>query len=173
MSLDLRHLLHRSVDTRPPDLPDIDRLVTVGRQRVRRRRATLGSALAVLAVGAALVPTMLPGLGSPAPGPLAPVQPVGRVVHLSSARQASAADLRVIDSFRSRNLDEANGTLLGPVIDGGRVVVQDGPHGIRNVSRWGLLDPAGGTTTWFPRLDVADGPSTFVGYDRRRLLMSS
>ncbi|MDX6299993.1 MAG: hypothetical protein QOF53_1207 [Nocardioidaceae bacterium] len=173
MSLDLRHLLHRSVDVRPPDLPDIDRLVTVGRQRVRRRRATLGSALAVLAVGAALVPTMLPGLGSTAPGPLAPMQPVGRVVHLSSAREATPQDVRLLDTFRSGNLDEANGTLLGPVIDGGRVVVEDGPHGIRNVSRWGLLDPVSGTTTWFPRLDVADGPGTFVGYDRRRLLMSS
>jgi hypothetical protein len=173
MPLDLRHLLHRSVEVGPPEPPDIDRLVTVGKQRVRRRRATLGSVLAVLAVAAALVPTLLPGLGSPAPGPLGPVQPVGRVVHLSSARQVTPADVRVLHTLRSGNLDEANGTSLGPVIDGGLVVVQDGPHGIRNVSRWGLLDPVSGATTWFPRLDVADGPGTFVGYDGRRLLMSS
>ena len=33
MSLDLRHLLHRSVDTRPPDLPDIEALMRKYRDR--------------------------------------------------------------------------------------------------------------------------------------------
>ena len=173
MSLDLRHLLHRGVETPTPEPPDIDRLVTVGRQRVRRRRATVGSALAALAVAAALAPTLLPRLGPPAPGPVGPIEPVGRVVHLSSARQATPADVRVLATLRSGNLDEANGTYLGPVVDGGLVLVQDGPHGIRNVSRWGLLDPVRGVTTWFPRLDAGDGPGTFVGYDAQRLLMSS
>jgi len=174
MSLDLRQLLHRSVEARTPEPPDIDRLVRVGRQRVRRRRATVGSALAVLAVAAALLPALLPRLGTSPQGPLAPLEPVGRVVHLSSARQAVAGkDLRVLATLRTGNLDRANGTALGPVITGGLVVVQDGPHGIRNVSRWGLLDPVTGDTTWFPRLDVADGPDTFVGADARRLLMSS
>ncbi len=174
MAQDLREMLRASTDSAPTDPTDLGMVLAAGRRRVRRRRVTASVAVAVMTAAAVAVPTLLPRLGGADPGPAGPVQPVGRVVHLSSAVDAKPGrDYTVLTSLRTGDLDQENGTALGPLTDDGRVVVQDGPHGIGNVSRWGLLDPATERTDWFPAIRQKDGPQSLVGVDGNRLVMTT
>jgi hypothetical protein len=172
MAQDLREMLHRTVADPPPDQASMVDVLEAGRRRVRRRRTGIGAAVALAAAAAVATPALLVGIGD-GPGEAAgPVQPVGKVVHLSDAVGARAGtDYEVLTRLPSGNLDRANGTSLGPVTDDGLVVVQEGPQGSTNWSRWGLLDPTTGRTRWFPDVRTSGAPDTFVGLDDDRLVM--
>jgi hypothetical protein len=174
MTLDLGRMLHESAAAAPPDGLDTAALLRAGRRRVRHRRAVrLAGASATVAL-VLLAPLAWSRLGAGGPAPAGPVQPVGPVVHLAAAQDAaSGRDYTVLTRLRSGDLDRRNGVALGPLLPDGRVLVQDGPHGPRNASRWGVLDPRTDRTRWLPRLDREDTPDTFVGTDAGRLVLSA
>lgn len=176
MALDLREMLHDSTRTPPPDSTDLMAVLAGGRRRVRRRRVTVAVAASTLTVAAVLAPALLSRLGGSGPAPAGPVQPVGKVVHLSSAVEAQPGrDYTVLTTQSTGDLDRANGITLGPVTHSGLVLAQDGPHGPHNRVRWGMLNPASGVTDWLPDPDATDAeaPQTLIGVDDERLVLSA
>jgi len=174
MPTELREMLHDAVESPPYDGTELSNLLDAGRRRVRarRRRAATVAAVVVLALAGSAV--LLPRVGGGSPGPVGPVQPVGKVVHPADAVDAvRGKDYRVLYRQDSGNLDRANGMVLGPVAGDGGVLVQDGPHGIRNLSRYGVLDPRTGRTHW-----LQDPPRPghmglqLVGFDRQHLVLA-
>ena len=172
MPTELREMLHDAVQDPPYDGTDPGELLTAGRRRVRARRTAIAVAAGTAAVVVAAIVGLAPRLGHFDPGPVGPVQPVGKVVHLSAAVDAvRGRDYRVLVRSDSGNLDRANGISLGPVADDGAVFVQDGPHGMHNVTRFGTPRPPGG-----PRAGLTPPPATApaslpsVGIDRDRVL---
>jgi hypothetical protein len=174
MPTELRDMLHDAVSAPPHEASDPRALLESGHRRVTRRRRTVATLAAVVVLALAGSAALLPRLGRGSPGPVGPVQPVGRVVHPADAVDAvRGRDYRVLYRHDSGNLDRANGLSIGPVAEDGSVLVQDGPHGIHNRSRYGVLDPTTGRTRWLPDPpDAGDNGLGLVGFDRDHLVLA-
>jgi hypothetical protein len=170
---ELRTMLHESVRVPPEDDTDVTRLLQAGRRRVRRRRVSLAVTVAAVAVCAGVTPALV-GLVGTTGGPAAGTGPVGPVVSLADARPAvEGRDYEVVTTLVNENLDFANGQHFADVTPDGLIVVRDGPHGIRNRLRWGLLDPADDETVWLPEPGGSWQPESLVEAGARRLLFVS
>ncbi len=178
---DLEQALRASVQSPPYDTLDLDALVASGRQRVRRRavrRAAAGLGVSALVASLVAATMLFPGISGlrvvpPAGGDV----PAGEVLHLDDATDAvRGTDYRVLTTYASGDLDEANGRSFGPMLSDGTVVVQDGPSGTDNRSRWGLLDPDTATTTWLADPvgpEVPSAPQRAVAANERYLVLDA
>jgi hypothetical protein len=156
---ELRTMLHDTVRVPPADGTDVRDILGAARGRVRRRRATAALGVAALAVCVGATPALVGALGDltgTTGGPAAGTPPVGPVMHVADATPAAEGrDYEVLTTLVNENLEIGNGKYFVGVTDDGRIVVQDGPHGIENRIRWGLLDPRKETTHWLP--ETPDG----------------
>lgn len=173
---DLSTLLHESAAHPPADqgaASDLAELVRRGQSRVRRRRAVAAGGVVASVAALAVAGTLVSGgLGGPtAPEPARQLAPVGPVVEPGDAVPGVAGrDHTVVTTYTNENLDRANGQYLSGTTPDGLVLVKDGPHGIDNESRWGLLDPGTGRTDWLPEAPaVLENP---VVLDRDRLVFA-
>lgn len=181
---DLSTLLRESAAHPPADqgaAADLTDLVRRGRSRVRRRRAVVASGAAASVAAVAVAGAVLAGVGVGGDGVVEParqVAPVGPVVHPDEAVPAvPGRDWAGLTSLSNDNLDRANGQYLSGISPDGLVLVKDGPHGIDNHARWGLMDPETGGTTWLsdpPEAElerpiaIEEGRIVFVGDEGRR-----
>ena len=161
----LHDLMNDATQAPPEDGFLAVELLGPGRRRVRRRKVGVAAGVAAFVALAAAVPFALPGSGSREGAPARGTEPVGPVLTLDDATPAvEGRDYTLLTTTTNSNLDERNGKYFPAVLDDGDVLVQDGPHGIRNQIRWGLLDPETGTTDWFPRAQGRDvEPERFLG----------
>ncbi len=160
----LRDLMVDATDN-PPEEPFLAAdLLHHGRRRVRRRRAgVVAGATAVVAIMAS-VPFVLTGTGSTTGQPAKGSEPVGPVLSLGDATRAvEGRDYDVLATLVNPNLNRTNGSYFTAVLADGTVVVQQGPRGINNRLRWGILDPETDLTTWLPRVAGKHGPYGFLG----------
>lgn len=155
MVKDLSTLLRESAAYPPGNhgaVSDLTEVVRLGRSRVRRRRVAVVSGAVASVVAVAVAGALLAGGvgGTASPEPAGEDAPVGPVVHPADAEPGlEGRDHTVLTSYTNDNLDRANGQYLAGVLPDGTVLVKDGPHGIDNSTRWGLLDPTGdGDIDW-------------------------
>ncbi len=178
MVKDLSTLLRESAAHPPPGhgaVSDLTEVVRLGRSRVRRRRVVTVSgvvaSVAAVAVAGALLTGGVDGTASPQPaGQDAPVGPVVRPA--DAVPGVAGRDHTVLTTYTNDNLDRANGQYLAGITPDGLVLVKDGPHGIDNATRWGLLDPSGtGDVDW-----MSEPPSPLeavVSIEERRFVFLS
>jgi hypothetical protein len=179
MVKELQKLLHESVAAPPADALHLDDVLEGGRRRVRRRWATTagGAALAAGTVFGAAVLVGGPGLGGgDSAGPAKGTEPVGPELTTADAGNAVAGEnFSVLSTTTNENLDRANGRYYRGVTPDGRIVIQDGPHGIDNAATWGLLDPRTDRTDWLPDPGGTPElqPDRFIDTDARWLVFAS
>ena len=139
---DLRELMHEATDRPPRYDGDLTAVLSHGRRRVRRRRASVVGGTALVAGAVALVSvTWL----NPAPADLAAAgvpRADGPVVGLGDSRPAvEGTDYRTLTSYTNENLDEDNGQYFDGVTDDGLVLFRDGPRADQLWPRYALMDP--------------------------------
>jgi hypothetical protein len=129
----------------------------------------------VLAVGA--VAAAVVGLGNDsgqkatADTPPAPDAPT---ITLRDATPAVAGkDYKVLASHTNENLDRANGQYFDGATDDGMLLYRDGPHGLHNTTRWGLLDPASPDVDWLPDPDFGDSQAFPLVLGADQLVLAS
>ncbi len=172
MPQDLRDLLDASVASPPTDHLDLAAVVHQGRRRVRRRRHVVVGSVVAATVVAVAAPLALPRLTGSTGAPAAGTPPVGKVVHLSAATDARPGrDYALLSTLTNPDLNSGNGTRIVALTVSGRAVVQDGPHGVHNRSRWGYLDPATDTVDWLPSLPDGDAADQLVSADDERVVL--
>ncbi|MFC6286273.1 hypothetical protein ACFP3Q_07725 [Nocardioides sp. GCM10027113] len=132
---------------------DVVEVVRLGRARVRRRRRTVAVSVCAAAVAVATTVSVLAsgaGLGRIDPAEQR-LEPVGPVVSPDDAVPGRAGrDWTQLATWTNDNLNRANGQYLSGVTPDGMALIKDGPHGIRNLVRWGLLQPRSGAVSWLP-----------------------
>ncbi len=139
----LHDLLNEAVATPPPGGRDVDEIVRAGRRRIRARRARRAG-VATLAVGGVALGSTLAWTSpyvTPTLEEAGAPRPPGRVIDLADARAAvPGTDFTTIATLTNADLNWANGRdALGDTPDG-KVLVQDGPHGRHNTTRYALVD---------------------------------
>jgi hypothetical protein len=168
---ELKELMRENVAAPPPDHLDLDALLVAGHRRVRARRTALVGGVSLLAVGAVAAAVVGLGGGSATKATAdTPPAPDAPTITLRDAAQAvEGTDYEVLASHTNENLDRANGQYFDGVTDDGLLLYRDGPRGLHNTVRWGLLDPASSSDVdWLPDPGIGDNQAfpVVLGADR-------